>query len=99
MTTKRKKQLLTSYFIGITLTIVEVFKLYGKADMNFYVVMTGSLLVIVPWAFCLFDAAKTKDDGLLWFFFIFFIGGIGTPAYLLNSLSKEKKENTEPNTR
>jgi len=94
MTTKRKKQLLVSYFIGMTLTLVQVFSHYTGADMNFYGMAVGTLLVSIPWVFCLFDAAKLKNNGLLWFFFILLVSGIGTPVYLLTSLANEKK--TEP---
>ena len=91
MTTNRKKQLLVSYLIGMTLMLMQVFISYTGADMNFYAMAVGSLLVIIPWILCLFDAARLKNNGLLWFFFIFFISGIGTPTYLLVSLSNEKK--------
>lgn len=91
MTTRRKKVLLASYLIGIAITFVQAFLLYAGKDANFILTMIGTILVIVPWGMCLFDAAKLRENGLLWFFFIFFVIGIGTPVYLLNSLSKEKK--------
>jgi len=88
MKTQRKKQLLISYVIGVLLTIAGV---YGLKDFNIYLISLGGLFVIVPWVLCLLDATKKKEDGLLWFFLLFFIGAIGIPVYLLNSLSNEKK--------
>ena len=79
-----------SYILGMLIILREVF----SDPFSYLMISLGAMFVIVAWIICLVDVAKQKPFNLLWFWFIFFMGGIAIPIYLTTAVKKVK---TMPN--
>ena len=77
---RRNQQLAAAitYVLGMLIILWEVF----SDSLSYMMISLGVLFIILSWIICLVNAAKQKPFNLLWFWFIFFVGAIGIPAYL-----------------
>ncbi len=77
------------YIIGVLLL------LYGaKLNPDFEIKLTwialSSILLSVPWIICIIHSIKSKDNqNGLWIYFLFFMGVIFIPLYLIRTRTEK----------
>ncbi len=77
-----------TYVIGLLIVLTTLF----RSPTSYVNISLGVLFIVIAWTICLLDTTRQKPFNPLWFWFIFFIGAVGIPAYLLSVVEWRKKE-------
>ena len=79
-----------AYFMGMGIFIFGLF----SDPRSYFTASIGVLVVLVPWFLCLANSMRRSNAGALWSFFIFILGALAIPIYLITLINERK---TMPN--